>query len=424
MIICLCACSVKAACTYDAQKNAISVVDYPESVPCTLNGLLTADKMNGWGKLSYDQAADTYTVACDLIVGANNGTHTYLQVGSKEHPNEVLVLRGSLVIPPYWVKDVNTQPQHMAPKCVNRVTLGLASDPSIKASLKFDCRKSGEFGLSVGKDLCLGGQLHVFNSTITSTAQKPGLGWAGPPPLPHPFMGGESFVFDHATIAWCEGAFGYHMNARAAQVKDTTFEYGESANYGGNHLWRGCTFRHMKEAIFDSGGLDMTLINGVFEDNVRNWALPYTDKGLTLIDCTIKPPTAGNRMACWKNEGKTRYPNVWIKHHVVVEAADAAGKPVPGAQVEVACEQKAENTVGNAKAPTGADGKTPGKEDEAKAILLTESQEKATDVENKTAVTEYTYEIKASAPEVGTVSVKGFKPTENWQTVKVVLAKQ
>lgn len=66
--------------------------------------LAAADRAFGWNRVHYDGISNVCAVAGDLIIGANDGTETVLQVGSAECPDETLIMRGNLNIYPCFIQ--------------------------------------------------------------------------------------------------------------------------------------------------------------------------------------------------------------------------------------------------------------------------------------------------------------------------------
>ncbi|MBM4080656.1 MAG: hypothetical protein FJ278_13215, partial [Planctomycetes bacterium] len=85
---------------YDAAENCIWVKGFPEEAPATLDTVLNADSKGKWGKVTYDKARDTYTIAASLWIGSDDDLGTFVQIGRKDHPRETLVLKGDLWIRP------------------------------------------------------------------------------------------------------------------------------------------------------------------------------------------------------------------------------------------------------------------------------------------------------------------------------------
>ena len=115
------AAAAHAAAYYDETARCIRVADFPKYAPCTPATLLRMDRLYGWGKVRYDAATDTYTIAADLFIGSDDGSETYFQLGSAAHPRETLVMRGELVVCPYWIEGRSAYAAHWrAPRRANR----------------------------------------------------------------------------------------------------------------------------------------------------------------------------------------------------------------------------------------------------------------------------------------------------------------
>lgn len=420
-----------AGIQYDPESDTILVTDYTEQMPCSLARIRKCDELFGWGRVAYDEISDTTTVSAQFVIGSNDGTHTCFQVGSPEHPREKLVIRKDLFVAPHWVKGVNPGKSWWqdAPKdIVNRLTLGVEGNEAVQATLI-----AGGGKLHVGRAPGmgnverLGGQMFVFHSMIT----------AANPPRPQPFkklnkgtgmdFAGAGYVMDHALISGFSGFMTYGLQhgpkrTRFARLTNTVFENGGGALVNGEQRAAGCIFRNLTVAVMDYGSLNAVLTDCVFTGNQHNWALTYSKKGLTLIDCTFDEPPDGDIYRCWKRPKtrKTQYPVLAVKRHIVVSVASPDGKPVKDAVVTVRCEQGVFEAVGNARQITGNDGRTPGK-GSAKALLLTEYIKRATDTPNQPETSEYTYTITAKADGFSGAAITGFKPRNSWAEVKVVI---
>ncbi len=413
-----------SAIFYDGDANCIRVVDFPQAAPCTLRRLLQMDRRYGWGKVQHDPATDTYTVRADLAIGTNDGSETYFQIGGAEHPREVLLMDGRLVVQPYWVQGENRGASYWrAPRKANRVTLGVAGDPSVQAALKF----RGDHTLYVGREILpggalktgYGGQLHVHYGTITTA--DPGQPFGPKNSRVGMCLAGDSIVLDHATLSQIRGFATYGMGQNA-EVNDTLFEDCGSAIINGRHNLRNCTFRRCGVAIRDYGSLDAVLTNCTFESNKANWWLTFTNKGLVCIDCTWDTPSKGNQFRCWtsRRTKQKQYPCLVSKRHVIVEVLGSNGKPVQGAKVRVRSERGATALAENSEQTTDRAGRTPG-QGSADAILLTEFSKRATDAPNQPSMTRCSYSIRVTAAGLPPREIKGFSPERSWQVVRVVI---
>ena len=431
----LAAGAVYGGIVYNEQYNALWVTDFPGEFPCDMQRLTAVDRMHEWGKVAYDKATDTYTVSCDLMIGTNDGTETYFRIGSKEHPKETVVMKGHVGVAPYWIKGENEGEYYRVPTLVNRLTLGDAKDKSVTAALKFDCETRGQYGLMIGGFLPAwekkaqqhGGQLHVYNSTITAARQDRDHA-LGLPTRGNILLSGDDIVLENATISWVAGFVGYGLASglgRTRRIVDTVFENSGVGLVNGKNEVVGCTFRNMGDAVIDWGSIDATLIDCTLEGNDRNVTLRYTKKGVVCIDCNIGAPKKGDvfdprTTASLKTKN---YGEFVSRRHVVVEVVDGNGKPIPGAEVNVKCEQGVPETVENWKHAVNAAGKTPAK-GEKDSILLTEVVKKCTDTPNEPKVTEYSYAVAASAAGYADNTANGVKPVESWKVIRVVLEKK
>ena len=409
---------------YDDEAKCIRVIDFPKDAPCTLTRLRQMDRLCNWGKVSYNRDADTYTIVGNLCIGTNDGTNTHFQIGGQGLPHETLVMKGRLVVHPYWIEGENPERTYWkAEKCVNRLTIGVPGDASITATLKFDAEHSlylGRILTAEGKlRIGHGGQLHVHYGTITSAT--PGVAFGPAASKLGICLTGDSVILDHATLSWIRGFMTYGMGQNA-RVSDSVFEHGGAAIINGRHDLRGCVFRDCGIAIKDYGSLDATVTDCTFESNDHNWTLTFTDKGLVCIDCTWDAPKKGNQYRSWKSRrtGQKQYPCFVSKRHIVVEVVDGDGRPVAGARVKVRCDQGATAMAENGTQITNKLGRTPGRGEE-RPILLTEITKRATDVADQPRVTTCSYTIEASADGFAPRVLEGYRPARSWETVRIVL---
>ena len=84
-----------AGVQYDSRHNILWVTDFPAGFPCTLERLLSADAACGWGKVSWHDRDNTYTIDAHLYIGADDGTDTYFQLGTRTDPAPTLVVNGA-----------------------------------------------------------------------------------------------------------------------------------------------------------------------------------------------------------------------------------------------------------------------------------------------------------------------------------------
>jgi len=420
-----------AGITHDAKARLLWVTDFPPGYPCTPRLLLAADRANGWGRVSYDEAAGVCVVDGDLLIGDNDGTVSCFQVGSPETPRETLVVRGNLYVAPHWVEGENAGKYWQAPVLANRLTLGSAEDASVRAALKFDNRKRGEFGLFVGdlppslrrKKASYGGQIRAFNSVITAARQDAAHACSG-----FRFTCQEA-VLENSELSWAvdDLAYGLHVSQalKVVRVRGVVFANAGGAISNGAVTLSDCVFRNLKCAVSDSGAIDATLVNCVFENNERNWILRFTPNGIVCVDCSIGAPTKGDvlKPEIAGSLKQKQYGSVTSRRHVVAEVVDEQGRPVGGAELVVRCEQGGAGAVENARQTTNAHGRTPG-QGEKGALLLTEWTVTATDDPAAPKRETFSYELRGSAPGRAPAALAGFAPDASWKAVRLTLGGQ
>ena len=403
-----------AGITFVETMNGIWVIDYPAGFPCTMKRIKAADEMNGWEKVLYEEASDTYTLKCNLLIGTNDGAETYVQVGTKDSPNETVVMQGNVYVFPFFVAGENEGLYYQVPILANRLTLGSPGDPHIKAALKFDSSKAGEFGLTVGRfpaavkktGKLFGGQFHAYNSVVTALKQEKATACAGFA------FSAQEIVLQNAELSWSAGLVADNLSGIG--IANSVFAHGKAAVTNGNVKFAGCTLRNLNFAVLDCGAINATFTDCTFKDNEHNWSLRSTPRGVTLIDCTVGEPTKGDIFTA---------PTAMVasKRHVIVEVVGPDGKPAPGARIVVKCEQDIPpEMVENWKQTTDAAGRTPAKGGK-KPVLLTEYTKKTTSTPNQPEFKEYTYAIEVEAQGHANASVAGVKPDESWKVVRVQL---
>ncbi len=235
-----------AGIVYDRALDAIWVTDFPEVYPCTLRLIRDADALNNWGRVAHDPAKETYALSCNLLIGANNGTVTYLQIGTAAHPGETLVMRGNVYVMPSHIEGEHEGVYWRARIPVNRLRLGAPDDPAIRAQLKFECARPGEFGLFTGRlpaglkktGRLTGGRLHVFQGAISALRPGTNHAWSAS------FMG-DGLVLDGPTspgatdAAWRAG-----LPARGEYlIRNCVSEHAQWGLENGPNILSGCAFR-------------------------------------------------------------------------------------------------------------------------------------------------------------------------------------
>lgn len=413
-----------AFCRYLPESNTIWVHDYSAGMPCTPALLLRADRMFEWGLVEYAPESDTYTVNASLRLGYNDGADTFFQIGSREHPGENLVLKGNLVLYPEFITGQDRQQRG-----VNRLTIGLADDPAVRAALKFHNEPGQYHTLLSGtyyqgadrpsKTGAYGGQLHVYHGLITAAIQDQphAIGAAGNRHFYLPGTYGQ-VVLRQAAISWVAGVIAFGMTAKYSDVADSIFEHSGYALINSDQAAVNCVFRNLKTAIIDWGGpLDVLLTGCRFEDNDANWSL---SRGrLRCVDCVFGAPKKGNIYKSWPEQQAGAKPYAYFEssRHVVVQVQNRQGTPIAGARIEATT---ALNPLDRQIAFTGGDGQTPGPGVE-RSLLLVERRETATAADNRPEIIDFIYDLAVSASNHQAAIVRNLAPTQSWMVVTVML---
>lgn len=430
--------SVRGAIEYDAALDAYRVSDYPKEYPCTPELLAQMDGLLGLGKVAPDRRTGVCTVTCNLLIGANDGTDTYFQLGSLERPRETLVMRGNLYVCPYHVTGESRHAQwwYARPR-VNRLTIGDDGNPAIQAALKFDAPASDErFWLVTGerpepngkRTIGRGGQLMVWNGLVTATRPAKGHEIAGLR------LRGDGFVFVNSTLSWVKGMMTYGAYTgwrKTIRVVNSVFAHGGVAVIGGKQELTNCRIAECDTAVLDYGSIDVVLRNCTLEGNRHNWNLRFPGKAspaLVCIDCDIGPPIEGNSMQQHETAAirgfrakgiPLRNPELIFKQHIVVRVIDAEGRSVPNAEIAVQPEQPGTDIDEGKRYRTDRAGRTSD-HDGPEAVLLPEWRQTVTDAASPANAAQFTYTISAAA-HGRTAELKDIRPDRSWKVVTIRL---
>ncbi len=414
MLFCL--SQAGAGILFDQERNAIRISDYPPVLPCTLAQLAVADKTFGWNKIRYDQATTTYHIDCNLIIGANDGTETVLQIGAEDCPRETLVLRGNIFIHPYFIQGRNPGLYYRAPKLINALQLGQPNASNITAHLLLACATNEHYTLYCGylpwiKAEQYGGGLYVYHGKIAPLDSESMI---GDPQNGNMFLGG-SIILHGARISGVKGVLrGLQKGGvnRDYLVKNTVFERVGVPMQNGAQLATGCQFINCGTAVMDWGCLNAEFRDCIMQKNDRNWDLTHSNDGLILTDCRWDTPKQGDILHARKNRaGKMQHPKLSVRRSIVVEVHDASGQPVKGAEVAFKAEQAGCDLIQHRTVKTDAEGRTPAR-GAAGAIILTEYIKTAAAHPAQPTLQEFTYTITA-AHKNQTNSITGIRPSKN-----------
>jgi len=415
--------SAFAAIAFDAEKNVITVADFPKEAPCSLAQLHRADQMQRWGRAEYDEANDTYTVNATLVVGENDRGSTYFQIGTRTHPRETLIMKGGLyVMPPFvarvnselkWARALERQGKEVT---WNGLIMGDPKDQSVTPSLKiatappFTTHRFCAGILYPGKKTGYRAKLDVYNGTIEPLESN----------SPHR-IDSELHCELRVRNSHLRGfrkSFFYGHRGDWSQFEDSVFEncYMGPINSSYRTEVKNCVFRNCGLGFGDWGGpMNLLLTDCTFETNQRNWRV---HRGRArLVDCTIGKSAQENLVYDRFRLGDT--PEVIVSHHLVAEVVDQNGEPVPGALVMVIPEQL-DTDLMPCKAQTGKEGKTPGR-DARDALLAREYAARGVAGRQEPERVEYSYEIIVEAKGFKEKCVTGVRVQENWQRMPITL---
>ena len=416
--------------TYDPRARCLIVCSSEPESPFTLAELLAGERARRWGIVAYRAADDAYRVNAHLVIGREDGTSTYFQVGSKAHPREALIIAGDVRVTPPKASPARSDGW---PSVINRLQLGDPDDPTITPTLAFDCSRRGEFGIqlayedrsTIAEAWHGGGSLRVYNATITALRQD----------ADHAFgrcvLANSEVRLVNSTISWCAGVAAYRLEGRWHPVEGMTFDHVESALHSGDQYARDCVFRDCGQVVQDAGWLCGSLLRCSFRNNRQNVRYDATQRArqgqFTFVDCDIGPQQEPLVLRGGEDVSThaTLYPTITSQRTLVVTVTDQAGRPVPRAAVEATCEQGDDSAVVRGLAVTGDEGSTPGPADpEARGLLLTEYRLQATDDPARPRETRYTYTIHVSAPGFRPASVARVACVAGRTQQRVVLARE
>jgi len=422
---------------YVAATNRIVVTGYAAERPATLTDLLEADRKHKWGRVSYDEKADNFTVHASLWIGTNTDYGTFFQIGRTDHPRETLTLHGDLVVTPpknsgrvvkHWTDYDGSRRDHRY-RISNRLTLGDPGNPDIRPTVKIACSSRNEFNVRVmaappPEKVPEGrwyytpvGEWHMFHATLTAAVPDSEHTYEASICLSH---AGVNYRMKGSTFSWWDGSLfktvyipvrGLGREDRT--VRGMTFENGGSA--AGLFHCVDCVLRNLSVARVDNGGLRC-----VFESNDYNIQLTHSHVGVVLTDCQLGPQRQSFTVP------RSTRPESWLRSYSVyrdvpdlklvlnpgvierislpVVVTDAEGRPVPIAAVTIDCPTDPYGTaVERGLAVTGEDGLTPSRA-EGRALVITARELRPTDDPAQPNIVSHRYRMRVSAP--------GFAPHE------------
>lgn len=289
---------------YNKESNTIFVKNYPQDMPCTLENVLQSDTMNDWNKIKYDEKTKTYTINANLVIGSDDGSTTYFQIGTDSQPETTVVMHGDIVLYPDHppIKENEKWSVYMRKKAheaVNCLRIGSLANPAIKTTIKFADTKTFMVGNAPNAaKRPYSGEFYLYNATVT--ALDPDNGARIGPNRDYTWVTAYKAEIVGCKIMWFRnGINGIHGWEGRHLIKDT--EYHNCGNGINGYIGSprhsrklvNCKFINCAQALngFSGGGKDSVVVleNCEFSNNQRNWANIRNLK-LILKNCVIGKP--------------------------------------------------------------------------------------------------------------------------------------
>ncbi len=404
----------RPAVEYCPATETIHVADYPADFPCTPRMLARIDRTFGWGRVHADADGKTVIVAANLVIGWNDGSSTFFQIGDAACPDEILIVQGELRVYPNWLAGEN---RDLTPGkatelwmlrrtgLVNRLQLGVADVPGIHGALLLEKHARGPCRLVIGgfygvSSKNAGGQLLVYNSLVSGRGDEP---------IETAWMGGiDRLELINATVRGVKGVFG-RMLGSGTYLNSHFEKCGVAVSGTYQAEVRGCTFQDCGTAVDVTR--DGVLRECRFAGNRLDWALNHKGR-LVAVDCEFD---AADRGTCSGQPGAFFV----SKRHVVVKTADRAGRPLAGAVVKIVPPGvMPAGEFDNYQAITGVAGRTPGP-GETGALILTDIHI-AAGRDGRLDRTEYGYTVQVSHGQ-RMAERKDFTPRASWEEFELVI---
>ncbi len=292
--------------------------------------------------------------------------------------------------------------------------MGDENNQEITATLKIDCSKRAEYGIFIGMrkygtPTVIGGELYVFNSTITALTEDSAhaLRGANKHKGMHTGWYANYVKLVNARIAWINGSVMYGIQRHNSIIKGTTFENCGRVLQNGKQYAKDCTFKNCYIAVSEGGALNAELVNCSFEGNAYNFSLGgQMGVAVNLINCDVKAqkkPLMLKKNSMPPAELLKRKVSVYPEYTELisfpVKVVDKQGKAIPKAVVAVSCKEDPK-AVKNGLAITDENGLTSA-DPAKKAILIIKRKLRATDTAGAPEDLSYNYTIRINAKEHG-----------------------
>jgi hypothetical protein len=396
-----------AGIDYFAEGNIIRVSDFTRDNPATLSHLKAADAQNGWGRVEVAPATHATTVRAHLQIGGEGIADTHFQIGTKDHPKEMLILAGKLTL--------------LSPADKNQATvlqLGNPADKSITPTLKMDFTAKEGYSIYTFART----RFNAYHATITSA--RPGkdhrvtgvrlsgmtdwqecrVSW-----FQNPTYRSSGGIFKRITFSHCGWVFiGPSLNdVEDCVVKDSDF--GLRASGHGYGVYRRC----------------------IFENNLVNLQMGHGGQAV-LIDPLLKPARSSSaRVGNILYKGKLREGRITVKRSMFVEVVDAEDNPVQAALVDVTNEAPDGPAPENGATATDEDGRTPDRYSDPVTVVeyIQTAAEGKDGIENWAGVApitkSYTYQVIVRKDGYADSVTRNVAPDPSWldrnMTLRVVL---
>ncbi len=419
LTFCLLSGLCNAEITYDPDRNVIRITGFPEIRPATLTTLLETDRKQGWKKVNYDAKSKTYRINANLWIGDETGLGAFLRMGSPETPELTVIMDGSI-----WVKPPRKSAKRSDGRysIMNGLIIGDPDNEKIRVTVKFNCKKQGEYALAVGRRSKASGtiprgSIRIYNSEITAMNQDGRHNWSCR------YRGctfgwyASEVDIRNTTFSWFHHTpfygidTGIFKDPKKKQVKDIIpnpiiqfrncrFVHGGCGFLNGILYIEDCEFENLHYAIRDGGSLAAKIVNCKFKNNRVNFTLGSVySKGIILRDCeigkSVKPDQVKrNRLnpAILAKRGVPVFPACIVQQVLTVKVVDSTGKPVAGVVVEADCPGNPEMAVQGISI-TGKNGLTPS--DLESGLLITISRLAASNKPGPAKQETFKYRIKA-----------------------------
>ena len=399
----LCCVCARAEITYVKEFNTIIVANYPESGPATLADILAADRNGGWGKVSYDQATDSYKITTDLQVGTEASYSTCFQVGSKSHRRETLILAGYLMVKKSKIG------------FVNQLQIGDESDPEITPFLKFACEPDKHYGMK--QDVFARGFnrpiFRMYHTRVSPTIEDADhlMGYLTPNYL--------RLIWKDCDISWTMGGIvetiGYP--SLVERLKLSHGDIGVRFQSPASLTIRDCVVSGFKRGAASFGTGSHSLSGFEFKNNEIDISLPHGEQ-VVLVNCWISGKN--NYLRGWRGKNAS----ITYKRYLILKVVDTEGNLLKDVLVDVKNEVPDGPAPENGRSITDKEGLTP-EASSGNAITVVDCVDEGLgstkDSGGEYKTISFTYAVKLAAEGYRDAVIRGINPDNSWYGKEVTL---